>query len=98
MGPGQVRAAGWAQNIDTPEVPVCLDILADGRLIGRVLANSYRDDLKRAGLGSGRHAFDFRPPPGVVFTPDAVEVRRSLDGVALLWSAHAKRGPASTAA
>ena len=29
------RIAGWAQNIDHPEAPVCLDIYASGRLIGR---------------------------------------------------------------
>ena len=73
--------AGWAQNAAAPEAPVCLDIFADGKLIGRVLANSYRDDLKRAGLGSGRHAFAFVPPPGVAL--DSVEVRRSLDGASL---------------
>ena len=90
--------AGWAQNADAPEAPVCLDILADGKLIGRVLANVYREDLKAAGLGSGRHAFTFTPPAALVVVPGAVEVRRSLDGAALLPSAHAKRTPVSTAA
>ena len=61
--------AGWAQNADAPEAPVCLDIFADGKLIGRVLANIYRDDLKAAGLGTGRHAFNFMPPAGLVFAP-----------------------------
>jgi hypothetical protein len=59
----RVRAgsiAGWAQNTDAPEAPVGLDIFADGKLIGQVLANSYREDLKRAGLGTGRHAFTSR--------------------------------------
>ncbi len=37
--------AGWAQNVDHPEAPVCLDIYAGGRLIGQVLANRYREDL-----------------------------------------------------
>jgi uncharacterized repeat protein (TIGR03803 family) len=72
--------AGWAQNADAPEAPVCLDIFADGKFVGRMLANKYREDLKAAGLGSGRHAFAFMPPAGLVFAPDAVEVRRSLDG------------------
>jgi hypothetical protein len=79
--------AGWAQNADAPEAPVCLDIFADGKLIGQVLANSYRDDLKCAGLGSGCHGFNFIPPVGLVFAPNSVEVRRSLDGVALERSA-----------
>lgn len=77
------RIAGWAQNPQHPEAPVCLDIYTDGRLIGRTLANRYREDLRRAGLGSGRHSFEFVPPAGVAVTAQAVEVRRSLDGVAL---------------
>ena len=40
------RIAGWAQNADHPEAPVCLDIYAGGRLIGQVLANRYREDLR----------------------------------------------------
>ena len=63
--------AGWAQNADAPEAPVCLDIFANGKPIGRVLANIYREDLKAAGLGSGRHAFNFirrRPAPSLLPT------------------------------
>jgi hypothetical protein len=83
--------AGWAQNIDHAEAPVCLDILAGGRLIGQVLANRYRGDLQRAGLGSGRHSFEFTPPAELAFTSGAVEVRRSLDGAALKFSTYALR-------
>jgi autotransporter passenger strand-loop-strand repeat protein len=75
--------AGWAQNAGAPEAPVCLDILADGKFIGRVLANMYRDDLKAAGLGTGHHGFAFTPPAGLDFTPATIEVRRSLDGAHL---------------
>jgi VCBS repeat-containing protein len=75
--------AGWAQNSDVPDAPVCLDIFTGGELIGQVLASAHREDLKRAGLGSGRHGFTFTPPAGTVFSPEAVEVRRSLDGAAL---------------
>jgi autotransporter passenger strand-loop-strand repeat protein/autotransporter-associated beta strand protein len=80
--------AGWAQNADYLEAPVCLDILAGGRLIGQTLANRYREDLERAGLGSGRHSFEFTPPVGLGFAPDAVQVRRSLDGAVLTLSGH----------
>ena len=74
---------GWAQNLDHPEAPVCLDILVGGGLVGQVLANRYREDLERAGIGSGCHSFEFTMPSELVFAPDEVEVRRSLDGVAL---------------
>ncbi len=97
---------GWAQNPDHPEAPVCLDIFAGGQLIGQVLANCYRDDLKRAGIGSGCHSFTFAPLARLAFAPDAVEVRRSLDGVALeltdrarplVGPKQAERAPASRA-
>jgi len=89
---------GWAQNTEHPEAPVCLDIYAGGRLIGQVLANRYRDDLKRAGLGGGCHSFAFTPPDGAELTAGSVEVRRSLDGATLPLSAHAKQGSLSAAA
>jgi Hint domain len=89
---GLRRIKGWAQNIDAPEAPVCLDIFVDGKLIGRVLANAYREDLNAAGLGSGRHGFTFTPPAGAAFAPDAVQVRRSFDGAVLEFGA--RRGAA----
>jgi hypothetical protein len=97
---GSRSISGWAQNPDHPDAPVCLDVYAGGRLIGQTLANRYRDDLQQAGLGSGRHGFEFTPPAGLTFAPDAVEVRRSFDGAALSASdvvrtnlAAVKRGP-----
>jgi hypothetical protein len=79
--------AGWAQSIEHPEAPVCLDVLAGGERIGQVLANRYRADLERAGLGSGRHSFEFMLPLGMSFAGRSIEVRRSQDG--------AKLGPAA---
>ena len=80
-----------AQNADHPEPPVCLDIYAGGRLIAQVLANRYREDLDRAGIGSGHHSFEFMAPAGLAFAPGALEVRRSLDGGALEFSAEGRR-------
>ena len=77
------RIAGWAQTVEYPEAPVCLDIYAGGRMIGQVLASRYRKDLQGAGLGSGCHSFVFVPPAGLAFALDEVEVRRSLDGAIL---------------
>jgi hypothetical protein len=79
--------AGWAQNMENLEAAVCLDIIAGETVLGQVLANEYRDDLRRAGIGSGRHAFAFSPPGGGRLT--AVQVRRSLDGAALRLSPRA---------
>lgn len=79
-------------NGSTRSKPSCscvgpsLTFFAGGHLIGHVLANRYREDLERAGLGSGRHGFVFSPPPGLAFAPNAVEVRRSLDGTLLAFA------------
>jgi hypothetical protein len=88
------RIAGWAQSSDHPEAPVRLDIYAGGQLIGQTLANRYRQDLQQAGFGSGAHSFEFTPPVGLNFAPNAVEVRRSLDGAILTSSIEAQRMPA----
>ncbi len=75
------RVAGWAQTIEHPEAPVCLDIFADGALIGQVLANGHRDDLAQAGLGSGCHGFEFSSSRDL--SACTIELRRSRDGAGL---------------
>jgi hypothetical protein len=80
---GHTGISGWAQNIDHPEAAVCLDIYADSILIGRTLANRYREDLEHAGMGSGCHGFEFMAPLGLSFAARSIEVRRSLDGAKL---------------
>ncbi|HZR86729.1 MAG TPA: Hint domain-containing protein [Bradyrhizobium sp.] len=84
------QIAGWAQNVDHPEAPVCLDIHAGGRVIGQVLANGYRADLEGAGLGSGCHGFAFAPPAGLAVDLTTIEVRRTIDGSALARIADAR--------
>ncbi len=74
---------GWAQDSGDPQNPVCLHVLADGCVIGRVLANRFRADLKEAGLGYGRHAFQFEAPKGVDFSKARIELRRASDHATL---------------
>jgi hypothetical protein len=68
---------------------VCLDIYVGDHMIGQTLANRYREDLKQAGLGSGRHSFMFASPRGADISGGIVSVRRSLDGVKIKASAGA---------
>jgi hypothetical protein len=72
------RASGYS-----PEAPVCLDIYAGSERFGQVVADRYRADLQAAGIGDGRHGFEFVPPAGLAFAPGAVTVRRSRDGAVL---------------
>jgi hypothetical protein len=81
--PGPEICSGWAQDLENPETPVCLDILVDGARIARVLANLYRADLRDAGIGSGCHAFRAPLPAGL---SGRLEIRRASDGAALPWT------------
>jgi hypothetical protein len=83
---GPQIVCGWAQDADAPEEPVCLEVTANGRRVCHVLANGYRADLRRAGLGSGCHAFSIRLPDG---TAGAITVRRAGDSAALVPTADA---------
>jgi glycosyltransferase involved in cell wall biosynthesis len=75
---------GWAQDTDFPETPVTLLVTVNDALIGRVLANVYRPDLEKAGLGTGRHAFRVRIAPGFsAHARHVVHVCREDDGAAL---------------
>jgi subtilisin family serine protease len=87
---GARSVAGWAQNIEHPDAPVCLDVYVAGELVGRVLANRYRADLARAGIGSGCHSFEFTLPCNLR-KEAAVVVRRSLDGAELQSVSHPAR-------
>jgi hypothetical protein len=80
---GAQSIEGWAQSVEHPEVPVCLDILVNGEPVGQLLANEYREDLRTAGVGSGCHGFRFTVPAGLNIEPERVEVRRCHDGALL---------------
>jgi hypothetical protein len=74
----RLRLRGWAQDVSTPEIPVELELLLNGQVAGRFLANRYREDLRVAGLGSGCHAFEFSLSPGLM---GPVTIRRACDGL-----------------
>lgn len=50
-------AYGWAFNPLKPNDRVSVDILCDGKLVGHGPADEYRQDLKDAGIGDGKHLF-----------------------------------------
>ena len=75
-----MRLCGWAQDTESPEEPVALEVLSDGHPVLCLLANGYRADLRQAGLGSGCHAFNMALPAGLT---GQIEVRRVADGAYL---------------
>ena len=52
---------GWAARPGDAR-PLTIEVLRDGRSLGTALASLYREDLKNAGIGDGRHGFEFRLP------------------------------------
>jgi autotransporter passenger strand-loop-strand repeat protein len=68
---------GWVQDLANPERGVALElVLADGTVLPGV-ANRYRADLEKVGIGLGRHAYRFELPKGA----EVVAIRRAGDGV-----------------
>jgi Hint domain len=78
---GDWKLDGWAHDEAHPELPVLLEILLEGNVIGTVLACDYREDLLKAGFGQGRCSFTFVSPvklrPALLST---LQVRRAVDG------------------
>ncbi len=52
---------GWACHEDHPHRTVSVDIHINERIVARVPAGTFRNDLKEHGFGSGHHAFFFNP-------------------------------------
>lgn len=54
------EVSGWVQQDDRPELPVSLIVTHNDNFLGRILANRYRGDLEEAGIGDGKHGFEFK--------------------------------------
>jgi hypothetical protein len=77
----RAQVVGWAQ---AGEPPVALVVLVNGAPVGRVLANRWRADVAEAGIGDGRHAFEFAFNPPLASTArHSIELRRECDGTPL---------------
>src|SRR5947209_6344184 len=59
------RIAGWAWDKSQPNTPVTVEIYDGTVRIGTVSADAFRQDLLHAGVGDGKHAFEFRMPTRV---------------------------------
>lgn len=65
----QNAIAGWATNVNTPTVPVSVDVYIDDRLQATVLCDLFRQDVKDAGYGDGRKGFMLALPPARSSSP-----------------------------
>ena len=50
---------GWVWNPRRPQQRIALELLDGDTPLATVVANEYREDLERAGIGDGRHGFSF---------------------------------------
>jgi Ca2+-binding RTX toxin-like protein/glycosyltransferase involved in cell wall biosynthesis len=76
------RVTGWAQDQAQPDRPVPLLIMADDKIVGRALANRYREDLEKAGIGQGRHSFHCVLPDDLSSSgAHVIRVVREADGL-----------------
>jgi len=81
------RVCGWAVRGDDPQQRVEVEVLADGALAARGLADAFRGDLLQAGIGDGRHAFWIELPAALFDgKPHRIEVRDVATGTVLTGS------------
>ena len=75
------RVAGWARAEGA--APLRLEVLDNGRVVGRVVANAMRADVRDAGLGDGRCGFVLARLALDQQEPHCIVVRRASDSAVL---------------
>jgi hypothetical protein len=87
---------GWAVDTDRPHATVDVAVFVNGRLVGLVLADQSRDDLKDAAtLGSGAHGLTYLFDPPLATDQDHDVVARFVEGGKLVGQSRVARLPAS---
>lgn len=76
------RISGWFATLPSNLVHQVLEILIDNKVIGRVKADQFREDVKAAGFGAGESGFSFQFPPDID-AEDAARARIRLLGTEL---------------
>ncbi|MBE7212030.1 MAG: glycosyltransferase [Gluconacetobacter diazotrophicus] len=77
----RTRLRGWALDETHPNRPATLLVTLNGSLLGRLVANRFRPDLRDAGIGDGRHGFELRfETPLSPLVPHLLRITDELDG------------------
>lgn len=83
------RVTGWAFDPQTASLPVLLEVVLRGDVIGTVLACDYRADLEAARIGLGRCMFEVSIPGAqAAAMAGELQLRRADDGAVLALSEH----------
>ncbi|MGM9510379.1 right-handed parallel beta-helix repeat-containing protein [Larkinella sp. GY13] len=56
---------GWAWDASQPNTPVSVEFFADGQSLGSIVADLFRQDIKDAGKGNGKHVYHFTTPESI---------------------------------
>ena len=76
--------SGWAWNPLDPDESVVVDIYDGSDLLIRVRAERFREDLRTAGIGTGKYGFSVPNPSALLpLARHRVAVKRAVDGVDL---------------
>ncbi|MBX3573049.1 MAG: glycosyltransferase family 4 protein [Mesorhizobium sp.] len=76
------RIEGWCADLDSPDRQIVVGLYVGGELKVTARADVFREDLKSAGIGTGRHGFRLDLEPGVaaaVLRAGNLAVLRDLD-------------------
>jgi hypothetical protein len=57
-----VSLGGWAWDGSKPNAPIEVEVYDGTTLLSKIRADGFREDLKAAGKGDGKHAFNYAPP------------------------------------
>jgi hypothetical protein len=57
-----VSLGGWAWDKTQPNAAIKVEIYDGTTLLSTIIAGEYREDLKSAGKGNGKHAFNYALP------------------------------------
>jgi hypothetical protein len=75
------RIFGWAFDPMAPDQRLTIRVLLDGKVIAEAVADRNRPDLRRNGIGDGKHAFEIAlPEPIHTRTKDIVVMARNGSG------------------
>ncbi len=75
------RIFGWAFDPMAPDQRLIIRVLLDGKVIAEAVADRNRPDLRRNGIGDGKHAFEIAlPEPVQSRASDLVVVARNGSG------------------
>lgn len=61
----KLYVSGWVVNYADPKVKLTVEVYADNKLVGKGIADKYRDDLEKSKIGDGRCAFKIDLPKSI---------------------------------